>query len=243
MSEESLVFSGEDVEEAVAVGLAALGLARDQVRVEVLDEGSRGILGIGARPASVRLIPVAPPTPTATEAAAAAGVETAEAAGAEELAESARRVLKELLERMEFPAAEVHLRWAEPAAGEEQPLILDVRGPGVEVLIGPKGETLAALQRIVRLIVGRYLAHEANLIVDVDGFKQRQERTLRRLAERMAEKAVRDGRAVALEPMPPYERRIVHLALRERADVRTESVGEGRRRRVTIIPQSQRERG
>jgi spoIIIJ-associated protein len=104
-------------------------------------------------------------------------------------------------------------------------------------LIGRKGETLAALQRIVRLIVGSRFARWVHLVVDVDGYKQRREESLRRLAGRMAEEAVRSGRTVVLEPMPPYERRIVHLALREDVDVRTQSVGTGNRRRVTIIPQ------
>jgi spoIIIJ-associated protein len=149
----------------------------------------------------------------------------------------ARDVLAELLERMGF-AAEVHIHQAEPAPDEEEgPLVLDVRGPGVDALIGRRGETLAALQRIIRLIVGRRMAERVNLVVDVDGFKQRRERNLRRLAARMAERAVQSGRTVALEPMSAYERRIVHLALRDRTDVRTESVGTGYRRRVTIIPQ------
>ncbi len=239
--EENLVFSGEDVEEAVAIGLAALGLTREQVEVEVLDEGSRGILGIGARPATVRLTPT--PTPE-RESPAPVAVEPSVEEKAEEPnpADVARTVLSELLERLGFPTAEVRIRRAEPAADEEEgPLVLDVSGAGVDALIGRRGETLAALQRIVRLIVGRQLAYQANLVVDVDGFKRRRERNLRRLAERMAEKAVKNGQTVALEPMPPYERRIVHLALRDRSDVRTESVGAGRRRRVTIIPRQQGE--
>jgi len=75
-----------------------------------------------------------------------------------------------------------------------------------------------------------------NLVVDVQGYKQRREQNLRRLAERMATQAVRSGHTVYLEPMPPYERRIIHLALRDHPDVTTQSVGEGNRRRVTIIP-------
>ncbi|HIE38126.1 MAG TPA: single-stranded DNA-binding protein [Anaerolineae bacterium] len=232
--EEKAVFSGENVEEAIAAGLAALGLIREQVEIEILDEGSRGALGIGARPARVRLSPIPAPAPQPT------GPPTPEPPtppAEPDPTEVARGVLAELLERMGF-AAGIHTHQAEPAPDEEEgPLVLDVRGPGVDALIGRRGETLAALQRIVRLIVGRRMAERVNLVVDVDGFKQRRERNLRRLATRMAERAAQSGQTVALEPMSAYERRIVHLALRDRTDVRTESVGTGYRRRVTIIPQ------
>jgi len=117
-----------------------------------------------------------------------------------------------------------------------RPLVLDVRGPDTDVLVGYRGETLAALQRITRLIVGREMAGRVRLVVDVDGFKARREQSLRRLAQRMAEQAVRSGHTAVLEPMSPYERRIVHIALREHPQVTTQSVGEGDRRKVTIIP-------
>jgi spoIIIJ-associated protein len=114
--------------------------------------------------------------------------------------------------------------------------VLDVYGPEAGSLIGRRGETLAALQRIVRLITGNRLTGRANLVVDVEGYKRQREEKLRRLADRMAGRAADSGRTVSLEPMSAYERRIIHIALRDRSDVRTESVGEGYRRRVTIIP-------
>ena len=92
------------------------------------------------------------------------------------------------------------------------------------------------MQRITRLIVGREMAGRVRLVVDVDGFKARREQSLRRLARRMAEQAARTGHTAVLEPMSPYERRIVHIALREHPQVTTQSVGEGDRRKVTTIP-------
>jgi spoIIIJ-associated protein len=86
------------------------------------------------------------------------------------------------------------------------------------------------------MIVGQETARRSQLVVDVEGFKARREQSLRRLAERMAEQAVRTNRTVTLEPMPPNERRIIHIALRDHPHVTTESVGEGERRKVTIIP-------
>jgi len=230
--EEKGVFSGENVEKAIAAGLTTLGLTREQVEVEIMDEGSRGFLGIGSRPACVKLLPVRPSPPTPVAPSPPAQPEGPDPA------QVAQEVLAELLKRMGL-AADIHVRQEQPASDEEEgPLVLDVRGDGVDALIGRRGETLAGLQRIVRLIVGRRLQYRANLVVDVKGFKKRREQNLRRLAEQMAKQALEENQTVTLEPMPAYERRIVHLTLRDRTDVRTESVGTGYRRRVTIIPRS-----
>ena len=236
--EQKEIFFGANVDEAIAAGLSALGLPRERVQIEVLDEGSPGFLGLGARPARVRVIPIAPPEP---EVAPAPAEVEPEPAPTEEpdLEGIARSVAGELLERLGIEA-EVRTRQAEAETeGEVPPLILDIRGEKAEVLIGRRGETLAAFQHIVRLLVGRRMVGRFNLVVDVNGYKRQRERSLRRLARRMAEKAVRTGRTVRLEPMPAYERRIVHLALRDHPDVTTESIGEGKRRRVTIIPRKE----
>jgi spoIIIJ-associated protein len=147
-------------------------------------------------------------------------------------------VLVELLALLGMQHAQVDVRRAKPVGDEEDPpLMLDVHGSGTDALIGRRGDTLAALQRITRLIVGREMADRVHLVVDVGDFKARREQSLGRLAQRLAEQAVRAGRTVVLEPMPPHERRYVHLALRDNPHVTTESIGEGDRRKVTIIPQ------
>ena len=143
--------------------------------------------------------------------------------------------LQELLEKMHIRAQVQVLRAAAPE-GETAPWVLQIHGQDLGVLIGRRGETLSALQYITRLIASRELQRRANIVLDVEGYKARREKVLQRLAHRMADQAVRTGRTVLMEPMPPYERRIVHLALRDRDDVRTESVGEGAHRKVTIIP-------
>ncbi len=103
-------------------------------------------------------------------------------------------------------------------------------------LIGRRGETLSSLQYIIRLISSRRLQRRANIIVDAAGYKSGRSDRLRGLAKRMAKQAVEQGRTITLEPMPPNERRIIHLTLRGREDVITRSVGEGRTRKVTIVP-------
>jgi len=151
----------------------------------------------------------------------------------------AQETLEELLQKMKVKA-EVQAHWGEPDEdGESRPLILDVRGDDLSMLIGRKGETLAALQYITRLITCKRLNMGVSVVVDVEGYKQRREEQLRRLAQRMAEQAVQRKRVMPLEPMPANERRIIHLELRNHPDVRTESVGDGDRRKVTIIPKEE----
>lgn len=246
MVDESRVVEmvGADVKAAIADGLARLGVDRDAVEIEVLDDGSKGLFGLGAREARVRLRvkPSARPqrdSAPVKEPAEPAVVEPAPAVSKEEKDKTkvAQGVLLELLALMDIEKAQVDARRAEPAEGEkEAPLVLDVHGPGTDVLLGRRGKTIAALQHIARLIVGREIGGWVHLVVDVEGFKARREKTLHRLAHRMAEQVMRTDRTVMLEPMPPHERRIIHVALRGHPDVTTESVGERDRRKVTIIP-------
>lgn len=249
--EQTIEATGSDVEAAVAAGLTQLDVDRDAVDIQVLDEGSRGLIGFGARDARVRLTLSSQPAPavlvepdTSEDAAGFEPEQIVSAPTAEpvpqdtEEAKIAQGTLVELLNLMGFERVDVDVRRADPAPGEKRPpLVLDVHGPDTDALIGRRGETIAALQHIARLIVGQETANRANLVVDVDGFKARREKSLRRLAQRLAEQAVRTKRTVMLEPMPPHERRIIHLTLRDHPRVTTQSVGDRDRRKVTIIPE------
>jgi spoIIIJ-associated protein len=147
-----------------------------------------------------------------------------------------------LLDHMRIEAT-IHVRRAEPSSEDDTPpWVLDIQGHDLGILIGRRGETLNALQYITRLICNRELQRRANIVVDVQGYKLRREATLRSLAERLADDARRRSRVVTLEPMPPNERRIIHLALRNNPHVTTESVGMGDKRKVTIIPVGQARR-
>ncbi len=164
---------------------------------------------------------------------------------AEELAENelnedvtvARVVLNELLERMDIRSRIAVRRSAPDDQTGAAPYILDIMSSGnSNRLIGRRGETLAALQYLTRLITSREVQHRVEVIVDVNSYKARRAQALTTLALRMADDAIAGQRTVVLEPMPPHERRIVHLALRDRNDVTTKSIGEGPARKVTIIP-------
>ncbi len=248
--EEPLEFTGETVDAAIAAGLKALDAKPGEVLVEVLEEPSRGVFGIGARPARVRLklMRVAPPPPVAPSHAQAPVSEEQptddddetygddDGVFSDEDGDVARSVLLELLDKMNI-RGQVTVRQGEIAKGEDNaPFILDIEGADANMLIGRRGDTLAALQYITRLIVSRRLERRANIIVDADGYKSRRTERLEQLAVRMADEAVQSGRTVTLEPMPANERRIIHMTLRERQDVETRSAGEGDARKVTIVP-------
>ena len=135
--------------------------------------------------------------------------------------------------------ASITTRQTEPddLTGERR-WVIDIRGDDLGILIGPRGETLNSLQYLSRLMVGHALRKRPKFIIDVEGYRERRELALARLAERMATKTIQRGRPVSLEPMPPNERRIIHITLREDDRVYTESAGEGDRRRVRIYPKN-----
>jgi spoIIIJ-associated protein len=217
---ESLEVSAKTVEEAIERGLQQLALTRDQVETEVLNKGKSGFLGMGAEEAVVRLTPI---TPVAEE---------------RNLPAAAKEALEEILKRMKLKA-HVELRSDVQQDEDESdipPIALDVEGEDLGILIGRRGETLAALQYILRLIVAHEQKARVPLTVDVEGYKQRRYGSLRELALRLAQKALSTKQSMTLEPMPADERRIVHLALSVNPDVVTQSVGEGELRKVVIMP-------
>jgi spoIIIJ-associated protein len=227
------------VEEAIEKGLAELGLSRDQVEVKVLDEGGRGLLGFGSRQARVRLTIIDDAddsTEAATPAQASVSRQAPSDPESQEAIEIARATVIELLERMGVNAEVTAYVGESDDDRYDPPIIVDVQGRDLSFLIGRRAETLNALQFITRLIVGKELGRGAHIVVDVAGYRGRREMSLRQLARRMARQAIKSGRVQKLEPMPPNERRIVHLELRDHPHVTTQSEGEDPRRKVTIIP-------
>jgi spoIIIJ-associated protein len=149
--------------------------------------------------------------------------------GPAELRERAATVLREILERMGIEA-EVS------AFADGDRIILDAHGGESGLIIGKKGATLDALQYLVNRAVVSKPGERPLVVVDAEGYRGRREDTLIDLARRLAEKASRSGRPVAVEPMTAHDRRIVHQALADHPDVRTESEGEEPQRRVVIFP-------
>jgi spoIIIJ-associated protein len=271
--EKSGEFRGKTVEAAINAGLAALRLSRADVEVEVVRPGSRGVLGIGAEDAVVRLSPVRPaprveprptpkvdqqprPTPAArqeprreprpeTKATAPEPVKAPEPRPALVLsddkgaaaAEKGREILLGLVQRLNL-RAEVEIGQQSDAEVEDgdRAMVLNIVGEDLGVLIGRQNETLSALEFLTRLMVNQQVRTRTNFIVDVNGYRAKRAEALRKLAFRMAEQVVQTNRTMAMEPMPPAERRIIHLALRDHPSVSTQSIGEGDRRKVTLVP-------
>lgn len=230
----SVEASGKTVDEAIERALDELDATREDIEFEVLSEPKGGILGVGAADARVRAwrIGEGDATPVAESAAGEVG-EDGELI--EDDAEMAAQMLDHLLELMGI-TADVSIRDAEtPGDGLGMAkAVLDIEGDDLGLLIGRRGETLAALQYLLNLMVGRKLTAHATFTVDVEGYRRRRETQLNSLARRMADQVRRSRRPVTLEPMPPNERRIVHLTLANDAEVETSSLGEGENRKVSI---------
>ena len=225
---QSIEAIGATVEEAIGRGLEALNVTRNDVDVMILsaEPGRTARVRLTRKPRQA--------SPAAAAAPAAQAVTPDESA-------AAQRLLEAVLERMKYKVQVVERDPADLNGYDEQDeptLVLDIRGGDLSALIGRRGETLDGLQYLVRLLVAKELAHYVHVVLDVEGYKAHRAQMLKQLAQRMAERVVTTHKPAALEPMPANERRIVHLALRDNTQVRTESVGMGENRKVTIIPQS-----
>lgn len=247
------------VEEAIEKGLAELGLPEDAVEVEILDRGTRGLFGLGNRQARIRLIvkkngessssSAQSITQVRQELLASAQVkpqfdseedeELVEGDGEEEIdpvLQVAEDTVTDLLDKMNVDA-QIRAHFEDGGDDDQKRLIwIDITGKDLSILIGRKNQTLYALQYITTLIVSKELGEPATVVIDVEGYRVRRQKQLRRIAKQMAEQAIRTGRRQTLEPMPANERRIIHMELREFDGVSTESVGEEPFRKVTIIP-------
>ena len=225
---KSIEISARTVAEAIQLALAQLGKDRDEVAIEVLEAGN------DEEEALVRVTAVDDEEETAP-------AEAAEVPATGSVDQIARRILEDLLERMDIHGYVTAVRSTVPGQrGEpEDTITLHVEGADEEamgLLIGRRGETLRSLQFMVNLLVSRKVQKWPQIVVDVGNYRQRRQESLEGLARRMAERVRQSGRPLTLEPMGAYERRIVHLALRSDPTVYTESTGEGDNRKVVIYP-------
>ncbi len=232
------------VDEAVARGITQLGISREDVDVEILDSGSKGIFGLGGRQSRVRLILKSetkaiesPTSPVVSSGNRKSSIEPSSSASIDEdaILRTSRETVKELLEKMKV-FAQVTAHYTEPVEpGDERQVLVDINGDDLSILIGRRTETLNALQYIASLIVSKELEEWVPLVIDIQGYRSRRTRQLQQLARRMAEQAVHTGKRQTLEPMPANERRIIHMELSSHEQVFTESTGEEPNRKVAIL--------
>tara|TARA_B100001105_G_scaffold231843_1_gene204822 strand:+ start:644 stop:1138 length:495 start_codon:yes stop_codon:yes gene_type:complete len=162
-----------------------------------------------------------------------ASVRVTKVDGTSNVLDSANDVIKNLVSHMDVDVV-VNLKEADNE--ETGGPVFEIEGDDSGLLIGRKGETLRSLQFLTRFIVGRQTGERANISLDVEGYDERRKQSLANLANRVAQRVVKTGRSIELEPMSARERRLVHVALAENSEVYTESSGEGRDRRVVVIP-------
>ena len=224
---KTLEKSARTEDEAIAAALAELGLDRDDVSVEIVERAKSGFLGIGASPAVIRVSYEAedePAAPAAAPAKAAAVVDENE-----DYAEI-RRFLTGLLERMGVTAD------IEISPRENGGVNVNLSGSGMGAIIGRRGETLDAIQHLTNYVVNRGSEKRLHISVDAECYRSKREESLTRLAEKMAEKAIKYKRSMALEPMNSYERHVIHTALQNYEGVTTSSTGVEPNRRVVVCP-------
>jgi len=207
---EEIEIIAATVEQAIEKAEEQLGMSRDQFEVEVVKEGKSGILGVGrgSKEALIRVIPIAPPE---------------------------RDVVKVVTEILETLLELLGVTGNVEVLSDEIPLALNIEGDDLGILIGRRGQTLASLEHITKLMVAGRLKAWLPLRIDVAGYKKRRRDSLQRLALYLAEQVKSRRRAMTMEPMPADERRIVHLTLADNPDVTTHSIGEGESRKVVIL--------
>lgn len=240
---KTLEKSGKTEEAAIAAALEELGLDRDDVSVEIVERAKSGFLGIGASPAVVRVQYEAPDEELETVAEAVAESPAAAPAEAQPAAAPAapaaavdepegyariRAFVSGLLEHMGIQAE------IEITARDNGGVNVNLSGSNMGAVIGRRGETLDAIQHLTNYVVNRGSEKHLHISVDAENYRSKREESLTKLAEKMAEKAIKYKRSMALEPMNSYERHVIHTALQNYEGVTTSSTGVEPNRRVVV---------
>lgn len=207
---KELIVTGKTVEDARKKAAAQLGVAEEEMIVTVLEEGKKGFLGIGASDAKISVT------------------------YSEDGEDTALDFIRKLIDDMALEGLTVAKK-----EGSNGDVLITVDGDNAGVLIGHHGETLEAIQYLANLAANKKVAGEkreyVRVTVDVDGYRAKREASLRALARRMSAKVIKNKKSVMLEPMNPYERRIVHSEVQGIAGVSTNSIGSENNRRVVIF--------
>ena len=200
-------FTGKTVDDALTNATVSLGVTSDQIKYEVVEEGSAGFLGIGSKDALIKVV-------ISSE-------------------EDPKEVAKTFLDGV-FEAMQLEVNLSMEYDEEDKTLSIDLAGPEMGVLIGKRGQTLDSLQYLTNLAVNRSAENYTRVKIDTEDYRRRRKETLENLAKNMASKVKRTKKAVTLEAMNPYERRIIHSALQNDNNVTTHSEGEEPYRYVVI---------
>lgn len=205
---EYIEVSAKTVDDAITEACQKLGVTSDRLDYQVIEEGSSGFLGIGSKPAVIK-----------------AAVKEEELS----VSDAAKNFLRDVFASMKMSVV-VNVEYNE----EEKTMDVDLSGDDMGILIGKRGQTLDSLQYLVSLVVNKESEDYIRVKVDTENYRERRKETLENLAKNIAYKVKRTKRPVSLEPMNPYERRIIHSALQGDKYVSTHSEGEEPFRRVVV---------
>jgi len=211
---EFLEFEGKTTEEAIESACAHFQAAPEELEIEIDSVGSPGIFGLGGRKAKIRAARRAEPE--------------------EDLLPRAREILEQLLEKMQEPGTVT-------ATQEDDRISLLIETADAGLLIGKQGQTLDALQYLVTKMLAKQTRRKVRIAIDVEAYRARHNEALALLAKKYGDKVKRSGKSVTLNPMNPYDRRIVHMALQGDKDLKTISRGEGLYKKVVISPAKRKE--
>jgi spoIIIJ-associated protein len=227
-------FEGKTVDEAIVAAMKSFRASFEDLDIQVIAEGSKGLFGLGSKLAKIRarLASAVAEEQTVAEKFSEEGKDepvpqapiVAEAP--KQVLEEMKNVLSEILKRMHM-TAEVKLR---------KDSVLEIVGDGTGLLIGKHGQTLDALQFIMNRIANKNRQEPVHITIDTERYRERHIEHLRSIAMKMGQEAKRTGHSVSLEKMNPYDRRIIHLALKNENGVNTKSIGEGVYKQIVIVP-------
>jgi len=205
----AMEIEGKSVEEAIETACQRLSLPADQLEIEIVSHGSSGIFGIGTRNAKILVSPK----------------ESGDASSLEE----AKEILENILTHFEIPST-VEANWV------ENRIRLDISSNGSGLLIGKRGQTLHSLQYIVNKVFNRRGTKRVHIIIDTENYRERRRKALTEVAVNLANRAKKSARPATSSPLSAYDRRIIHLALKDDREVRTKSKGDGALRKVVVFP-------
>ena len=239
---EPKIFKGKTVEEATEEALKTLETDLENLEIKIIDTGRAGILGLGGHPAEIEVYEVGslPITETTTKRATTKKpttkkeVEIIDDSDQEKDVEVETLVGEVLNNFIQSTDTSIDAYVRDEL--EEGSIVFELEGDDAGLVIGRRGETLASIEYLVRLIASKSLGRRANVIIDVEDYKFRRRSKLKSIAEKSASKVEKTGKRISLEPMSPSDRRIVHMALVDYKNVKTQSRGEGVNRKVVIIP-------
>ena len=205
-----ILITAKTVEDAIELGLRELEVDRAEAEIDVVSRGKAGILGIGSEPARVRVTRIDTPS---------------------DVVKTTSEVIDNIISLLGVEVVSTLTQVEREDLGGP---VFEIEGDDAGLLIGRRGDTLKALQFLVKYLVSQKLDANVNILVDVEGYQDRRYQSLMSMARRVAQRVADSGRPITLEPMPPNERRIVHMALADHPRVTTESAGSGSSRQVVV---------